>query len=121
MGQGALSLCDRMAAMVTPAEVFPSRHPQRPSLRPDQVQGLGAVVRHLRRSHTRALYVAATGTGKTLVSIRAADELAARLVLVVVQLTAPSPLTPRAQSGPQAQVVAVYPGLSAPLPSTSLR
>lgn len=31
-----------------------------------------------------ALYVAATGTGKTLVSIRVADELAARLVLVVV-------------------------------------
>ncbi|MGW6898844.1 Helicase associated domain protein [Streptomyces sp. NPDC054919] len=70
--------------MVTPAEVSPSRRPERPPLRPDQVQGLGAVVRHLRRPHTRALYVAATGTGKTLVSIRAADELAARLVLVVV-------------------------------------
>ncbi|WP_327240872.1 Helicase associated domain protein [Streptomyces sp. NBC_01318] len=69
--------------MVTSAEVSPSRRPERPLLRPDQVQGLGAVVRHLRRPHTRALYVAATGTGKTLVSIRAADELAARLVLVV--------------------------------------
>lgn len=72
-----------MSAMVTSAEVSPSRRPERPLLRPDQVQGLGAVVRHLRRPHTRALYVAATGTGKTLVSIRAADELAARLVLVV--------------------------------------
>ncbi|MGW0694878.1 MULTISPECIES: Helicase associated domain protein [unclassified Streptomyces] len=70
--------------MVTSAEVSPSRPPERPLLRPDQVQGLGAVVGHLRRSHTRALYVAATGTGKTLVSIRAADELEARLVLVVV-------------------------------------
>ncbi|MFJ3697231.1 Helicase associated domain protein [Streptomyces sp. NPDC090052] len=69
--------------MVTAAELSPSR-PGRPELRPDQMQGLGAVVRHLRRPHTRALYVAATGTGKTLVSIRAADELAARLVLVTV-------------------------------------
>ncbi|MER7812949.1 Helicase associated domain protein [Streptomyces sp900116325] len=66
------------------SDVSPSRRPERPLLRPDQVQGLGAVVRHLRRPHRRALYVAATGTGKTLVSIRAADELAARLVLVVV-------------------------------------
>ncbi|MCM2580152.1 DEAD/DEAH box helicase [Streptomyces meridianus] len=59
-------------------------HPARPALRPDQEQGLAAIVRYLRRPHTRALYVAATGTGKTLVSIRAADELRARLVLVVV-------------------------------------
>ncbi|MFC8238290.1 DEAD/DEAH box helicase family protein [Streptomyces sp. NPDC056661] len=70
--------------MVTSVEPSSSRRLQRPPLRPDQVQGLGAVVRHLRRAHTRALYVAATGTGKTLVSIRAADELEARLVLVVV-------------------------------------
>ncbi|WP_405680126.1 Helicase associated domain protein [Streptomyces sp. NBC_01238] len=58
--------------------------PHRAALRSDQAQGLRAVVQHLRRPHTRALYVAATGTGKTLVSIRAADELEARLVLVVV-------------------------------------
>ncbi|MGV9341240.1 Helicase associated domain protein [Streptomyces sp. NPDC003688] len=70
--------------MVTPVEHPTSRHPGRPVLRPDQEQGLGAVVRHLRRPNTRALYVGATGTGKTLVSIRAADELGARLVLVVV-------------------------------------
>ncbi|MEU6882876.1 DEAD/DEAH box helicase family protein [Streptomyces sp. NPDC046712] len=53
-------------------------------MRPDQARGLGAVMRHLRRPGSRALHVAATGTGKTLVSIRAADELGARLVLVVV-------------------------------------
>ncbi|MBT2442542.1 Helicase associated domain protein [Streptomyces sp. ISL-36] len=73
--------------MVTRVESAGSRHAEgaeRPVLRPDQEQGLVAAVRHLRRPHTRALYVAATGTGKTLVSIRAADELAARLILVVV-------------------------------------
>ncbi|MGW4198853.1 Helicase associated domain protein [Streptomyces sp. NPDC005004] len=67
--------------MVPPVDSSLSR---RPDLRPDQVRGLGAVVRHLRRPGSRALYVAATGTGKTLVSVRAADELGARLVLVVV-------------------------------------
>lgn len=66
--------------MVQPVEQSPGRR----VLRADQERGLAAVVRHLRRPHTRALYVAATGTGKTLVSIRAADELAARLVLVVL-------------------------------------
>ncbi|MDF0376587.1 Helicase associated domain protein [Streptomyces sp. KA12] len=70
--------------MVTPAEVAPPHHPHRTELRSDQVQGLRAVVRHLRRPGSRALYVAATGTGKTLVSIRTADELEARLALVVV-------------------------------------
>ncbi|MGW7291727.1 Helicase associated domain protein [Streptomyces xiamenensis] len=53
-------------------------------LRPDQEQGRAAAVRHLRRPNTRALYVSATGTGKTLVSIRIAEDLNARLVLVVV-------------------------------------
>ncbi|MFK4196701.1 Helicase associated domain protein [Streptomyces sp. NPDC033754] len=61
-----------------------SSRPGRPELRPDQVRGLRAVVKHLRRPGSRALYVAATGTGKTMVSIRAADELGARLVLVAV-------------------------------------
>jgi len=42
------------------------------------------LVRHLRRPGSRGLYVAATGTGKTLVSIRVADGLGARLVLFVV-------------------------------------
>jgi len=51
---------------------------------PDQVEAVQRVVRHLRRPGTRGLYVAATGTGKTLVSIRVADELEARLVLFVV-------------------------------------
>ncbi|MFB6986088.1 Helicase associated domain protein [Streptomyces sp. NPDC056304] len=57
---------------------------ERISLFPHQQRGLDAVVCHLRRPRSRALYVAATGTGKTLVSIRAVGELAARLVLVVV-------------------------------------
>ncbi|MGW1249537.1 Helicase associated domain protein [Streptomyces sp. NPDC002535] len=70
--------------MVTSVEHPMSSRPGRPELRPDQVRGLRAVVKHLRRPGSRALYVAATGTGKTLVSIRAADELGARLVLVVV-------------------------------------
>ncbi|SDN74753.1 DEAD/DEAH box helicase [Streptomyces wuyuanensis] len=70
--------------MVTSVEPAIPRPAGRPVLRPDQGQGLRAVVRHLRRPNARALYVAATGTGKTLVSIRAADELGARLVLVVV-------------------------------------
>ncbi|MEU0179545.1 DEAD/DEAH box helicase family protein [Streptomyces massasporeus] len=42
------------------------------------------LARHLRRAGTRALFVSATGTGKTLVSIRTADELGAHLVLFVV-------------------------------------
>ncbi|MFB7650189.1 Helicase associated domain protein [Streptomyces sp. NPDC056085] len=70
--------------MVTSVEPTVWRPADRPVLRPDQERGLRAVVRHLRRPHTRALYVAATGTGKTLVSIRAADEFGARLVLIVV-------------------------------------
>ncbi|MFJ5829577.1 Helicase associated domain protein [Streptomyces sp. NPDC093089] len=70
--------------MVTPVEPPAQRPADRPALRPDQERGLRAAVRHLRRPNTRALYVAATGTGKTLVSIRAADELGARLVLVAV-------------------------------------
>ncbi|MEV6859224.1 DEAD/DEAH box helicase family protein [Streptomyces microflavus] len=41
-------------------------------------------MRHLRQPRSRALYVAVTGTGKTLVLIRAANALDARLVLVVV-------------------------------------
>ncbi|MEV8628545.1 Helicase associated domain protein [Streptomyces sp. NPDC051079] len=73
-----------MSVMVTPVEPTVPRPAGRPALRPDQDRGLRAAVRHLRRPNTRALYVAATGTGKTLVSIRVADELAARLVLVVV-------------------------------------
>ncbi|MGW1591909.1 Helicase associated domain protein [Streptomyces sp. NPDC002386] len=51
---------------------------------PDQVYAVGRLARHLRRPGTRGLYVSATGTGKTLVSIRVADELGARLVLFVV-------------------------------------
>ncbi|MEV6476988.1 Helicase associated domain protein [Streptomyces sp. NPDC051657] len=58
--------------------------PEKRALFPDQVEAVSRVARHLRRPGTRGLFVAATGTGKTLVSIRVADELRARLVLFVV-------------------------------------
>ncbi|MEW2435999.1 Helicase associated domain protein [Streptomyces caniferus] len=61
----------------------PGRH-EKPRLFPDQAEAVERLVRHLRRPGTRGLFVSATGTGKTLVSIRAADELGARLVLFVV-------------------------------------
>ncbi|MEV7871377.1 Helicase associated domain protein [Streptomyces sp. NPDC088124] len=58
--------------------------PKRARLFPDQAEAVQRLVRHLRRAGTRGLFVSATGTGKTLVSIRVADELGARLVLFVV-------------------------------------
>lgn len=73
-----------MSSMVTSVEVSAPRPYRRPALRPNQARGLEAAVRHLRRPGTRALYVSATGTGKTLVAIRAAGELAVRSVLVMV-------------------------------------
>lgn len=51
---------------------------------PRQAEGVQKAVRHLRRPGTRALLVSATGTGKTLMSIRVADTLDAKLVLFVV-------------------------------------
>ncbi|MFD7764734.1 DEAD/DEAH box helicase [Streptomyces microflavus] len=68
---------------VVAAPTAPGR-PGKRTLFPDQVEAVSRVSRHLRRPGTRGLYVAATGTGKTLVSIRVADELQARLVLFVV-------------------------------------
>lgn len=73
-----------MGGMVTPVDVPAAHLPRRAVLRPDQARALDAVVRHLRRLNTRALLVSATGTGKTLVAIRTADTLDARLVLVAV-------------------------------------
>ncbi|MFG3498736.1 DEAD/DEAH box helicase family protein [Streptomyces sp. NPDC047928] len=58
--------------------------PSRAVLLADQAEAVSRLARHLRRTGTRGLYVSATGTGKTLVSIRTADELGARLVLFVV-------------------------------------
>ncbi|MER6625423.1 Helicase associated domain protein [Streptomyces sp. NPDC000931] len=61
--------------------------PQTPATRtlfPDQAEAVERLVRHLQRPGSRGLYVSATGTGKTLVSIRVADQLSARLVLFVV-------------------------------------
>ncbi|MFI9650520.1 Helicase associated domain protein [Streptomyces sp. NPDC052040] len=60
------------------------RRSGRSRLFPDQAEAVSRLVRHLRRPGTRGLYVSATGTGKTLVSIRVADALGARLVLFVV-------------------------------------
>ncbi|MEV6809728.1 Helicase associated domain protein [Streptomyces sp. NPDC051132] len=58
--------------------------PERARLFDDQADAVNRLARHLHRPGTRGLYVSATGTGKTLVSIRVADELGARLVLFVV-------------------------------------
>ncbi|MFI1701479.1 Helicase associated domain protein [Streptomyces bobili] len=69
---------------MTVAEVPRSGRPERSRLFPDQAVAVTRLVRHLRRAGTRGLFVSATGTGKTLVSVRVADELGARLVLFVV-------------------------------------
>ncbi|MGW7359984.1 Helicase associated domain protein [Streptomyces sp. NPDC054802] len=61
----------------------PGRLEKRP-LFPYQADAVTKGVRQLRRPGSRGLLVAATGTGKTLVSIRVADGLGARLVLFVV-------------------------------------
>ncbi|MFM9458330.1 DEAD/DEAH box helicase [Streptomyces europaeiscabiei] len=58
--------------------------PERARLFPDQAEAVERLAGHLRRAGTRGLFVSATGTGKTLVAIRTADELGARLVLFVV-------------------------------------
>ncbi|WP_330455427.1 Helicase associated domain protein [Streptomyces sp. NBC_00820] len=58
--------------------------PERSRLFTDQADAVNRLVRHLRRPGTRGLFVSATGTGKTLVSIRVANQLGARLVLFVV-------------------------------------
>ncbi|MGW9072942.1 Helicase associated domain protein [Streptomyces yangpuensis] len=70
-------------SITTVVDSLVSHQPGR-ALFPDQARGLDAVVRHLHRPGTRGLYVAATGTGKTVVGIRTALALRARLVLVVV-------------------------------------
>ncbi|WP_251091390.1 DEAD/DEAH box helicase family protein [Streptomyces sp. Caat 7-52] len=69
-----------MTVVAVPA---PGR-PGRAVLHPGQAEAVSRLARHLHRPGTRGLYVSATGTGKTLVSIRVADELGARLVLFVV-------------------------------------
>ncbi|MFI8834892.1 Helicase associated domain protein [Streptomyces afghaniensis] len=58
--------------------------PEPARLFPDQAEAVKRLAGHLRRAGTRGLFVSATGTGKTLVSIRVTDELDARLVLFVV-------------------------------------
>ncbi|MGP3928318.1 Helicase associated domain protein [Streptomyces sp. 8N616] len=51
---------------------------------PHQVEAVERAVKHLRRPGARGLLVSATGTGKTVVSVRVAEGLGARLVLFVV-------------------------------------
>lgn len=58
--------------------------PERSRLFADQADPVNRLAQPLRRPGTRGLFVSATGTGKTLVSIRVADALGARLVLVEV-------------------------------------
>ncbi|MFD5482161.1 DEAD/DEAH box helicase [Streptomyces hawaiiensis] len=69
---------------MTVVELPRTGRPGRKRLFADQAEAVMRLARHLRRAGTRALFVSATGTGKTLVSIRTADELGARLVLFVV-------------------------------------
>ncbi|MGW1045004.1 Helicase associated domain protein [Streptomyces sp. NPDC002547] len=69
---------------MTVAELPRPGRPERARLFPDQAEAVKRLVRHLRRPGMRGLFVSATGTGKTLVSIRVADGLGARLVLFVV-------------------------------------
>ncbi|MFF5985406.1 Helicase associated domain protein [Streptomyces olindensis] len=56
------------------------------ALHEDQQEALRRILKHLNRPGTRGLYVAATGTGKTLVASRAAHQLARQLLFVVPTL-----------------------------------
>ncbi|MGW2892593.1 Helicase associated domain protein [Streptomyces griseoruber] len=69
---------------MTLVETPPPGGPKKRPLFPHQLKAVQRAVRHLRRPGTRGLLVAATGTGKTVVSSRVADELDAKLVLFVV-------------------------------------
>ncbi|MEU3290416.1 Helicase associated domain protein [Streptomyces longwoodensis] len=62
------------------------RRPKPLPLHKDQEEALRRILKHLHRTGTRGLYVAATGTGKTLVASRAAHQLANRLLFVVPTL-----------------------------------
>ncbi|MFE7215358.1 DEAD/DEAH box helicase family protein [Streptomyces sp. NPDC001698] len=54
------------------------------TLRTDQTEGLASIVRHLQRPRTRGHIVRACGTGKTLIALRAAEELHAAYLAVAV-------------------------------------
>ncbi|MFI9616737.1 DEAD/DEAH box helicase family protein [Streptomyces sp. NPDC052023] len=58
------------SVMVTPVESAVPRSAGRPVLFPDQAEAVDRLVRHLHRPGSRGLFVSATGTGKTLVSVR---------------------------------------------------
>ncbi|MFI9835243.1 Helicase associated domain protein [Streptomyces sp. NPDC051913] len=62
----------------------PHEHTARLVLRTDQEQGLADIVRHLRRPGSRGHTVRACGTGKTLLALRAAEQLGVRQLAVAV-------------------------------------
>lgn len=77
-------MCMSASARPVSSTVCPPTPAERAGLFPRQAEGVHRVVRHLSCPGSRALLVSATGTGKTLMSIRIADVLDARLVLFVV-------------------------------------
>jgi len=69
---------------VTPSSPANTQHTARLALRTDQQEGIANTVRHLRRPHTRGHVVSACGTGKTLLALRASEELGVRHLAVAV-------------------------------------
>ncbi|WP_308407040.1 DEAD/DEAH box helicase family protein [Streptomyces sp. AC555_RSS877] len=69
---------------MTPSSPANTQHTARLALRTDQQEGIANTVRHLRRPHTRGHVVSACGTGKTLLALRASEELGVRHLAVAV-------------------------------------
>ncbi|MFJ9154180.1 Helicase associated domain protein [Streptomyces sp. NPDC102270] len=61
-----------------------AEHTARLLLRDDQREGVDSAVRHLRHPRSRGHAVSACGTGKTLIALRAAEELGVRHLAVAV-------------------------------------
>ncbi|MGW3036546.1 Helicase associated domain protein [Streptomyces sp. NPDC001178] len=69
---------------MTPSSPATPQHTTRLALRTDQQEGIANTVRHLRRPHTRGHVVSACGTGKTLLALRASEELGVQHLAVAV-------------------------------------
>ncbi|MEV7755951.1 Helicase associated domain protein [Streptomyces griseofuscus] len=69
---------------MTPSSPATPQHTTRLALRTDQQEGIANTVRHLRRPHTRGHVVSACGTGKTLLALRASEELGVQHLGVAV-------------------------------------
>ncbi len=69
---------------MTPSSPATPQSTTRLALRTDQQEGIANTVRHLRRPHTRGHVVSACGTGKTLLALRASEELEVRHLAVAV-------------------------------------